>query len=363
MSQSKDLFDDSTMTFWEHLEILRTHLILAIIGVGLCMIGTLYYGDVIVGWIRQPIDHALRMHKIEAKEDVAPMPAFSWGWFKKQSGLDVMDQVDPIEKRRSEVQPIATDSKDDQTVTIKVLPSELVNVLHAADPERYPQANPKEDEQAVNLRIAAPEFTELTRVIDITSRPVTLNVQEAFMMYMTVSALAGLIIASPWVIYQMWLFVAAGLYPHEKRYVYIYLPMSVFLFIGGCVFCYYCVFPFMLNFLLSFNKSLGLQPQIRMSEWISFALMLPLVFGISFELPLVMLFLERISIFDVQAYREKRRLAILVISFLSMMLTPSADPMSMILMLVPMLGLYELGILMCSWHSKPPQFSDVPSVT
>jgi sec-independent protein translocase protein TatC len=363
MSQSKDLFDDSTMTFGEHLEILRVHLIRAILGVAIAMIATLYYGDVIAGWVRNPIDNALKRYDVSAQDDVGPASTFSWEWFKKQSGLDVMDQVDPVEKRRAEIQPITTASQGDQTVIVKVLPSELIAVLYAADPERFPKAAEKPDEQAVSLRIAAPEFADLTRVVDRTSKPITLNVQEAFMMYMKVSGVAGLIVASPWVIYQLWLFVAAGLYPHEKRYVYIYLPISIVLFLAGCIFCFYCVFPFMLNFLLGFNKMLGLQPQIRISEWISFALMLPLVFGISFELPLVMLFMERISIFDVKAYREKRRLAILVISFLSMMLTPSADPMSMILMLVPMLGLYELGILMCGWHGKPPQFADVPTVT
>jgi sec-independent protein translocase protein TatC len=144
--------------------------------------------------------------------------------------------------------------------------------------------------------------------------------------------------------------VAAGLYPHERKYVYIYLPMSTGLFMGGVLFCFFAVFPFVLNFLLGFNKWLGLNPQIRMSEWISFAVTLPLMFGLSFQLPLVMLFLERISIFEAKDYREKRRMAILVIAVLSMMLTP-ADPTSMIAMMLPLLLLYELGIWMCSWRA------------
>ncbi len=90
------------------------------------------------------------------------------------------------------------------------------------------------------------------------------------------------------------MFVAAGLYPHERKYIYIYLPMSLFLFTGGAVFCFYAVFPFVLKFLLSFNAMLDVNPQIRLSEWINFAVMLPVMFGVSFQLPLVMLFLERI---------------------------------------------------------------------
>lgn len=357
MSNSKDLFDDSTMTFGEHLEVLRVHLIKAIIGLVICMIGCLIVGDRIVAIVRSPIEKALKRYDIKVEDDVANTTAtFSWDWWKQQLGLDVLDE-NPQEVAKQSIKPIDSDKSSGQTVEVAVLPSDLLNVLNSADPERFPKATPKEDEKAVTLRMKSNAFTELDRVIDRTSKPVTLNVQEAFMMYMKVAFIAGLIISSPWVFYQLWLFVAAGLYPHERRYVYIYLPISIVLFIGGCVFCFYCVFPFMLNFLLSFNQMLGLQPQIRLSEWISFAVMLPLVFGISFELPLIMLFLERISIFDVTAYREKRRIAILVISFASMMLTPSADPMSMILMLLPMLGLYEFGIWLCLLQSPKTPFA------
>lgn len=363
MTNAQDLFDDSTMTFGEHLEVLRMHLIRALLGVAICVIVALCYGDRIVAFVRAPIDKALRLYDITPVEDVeGTSGVFSWEWWKRQSGIDVITQVDPGEKRRAEIQSINTGDANDRTIEVKLRPSDLANVLHAADPQRYPKVTPKSDESVVTLPMAAPEFHELERVVDRTSKPITLNVQEAFMMYVKVATVAGLIVASPWVIYQLWLFVAAGLYPHEKRYVRTYLPISVILFLAGCSFCFYCVFPFMLNFLLGFNKMLGLQPQIRISEWISFALLLPLVFGVSFELPLVMLFLERISIFNVQAYREKRRLAILILSFLSMMLTPSADPMSMILMLLPMIALYELGIWMCRRHNDKP-LADVPAIT
>ena len=72
----------------------------------------------------------------------------------------------------------------------------------------------------------------------------------------------------------VWLFVAAGLYNHERRYIYIFLPLSLGLFIAGILFCFFLVFPFVLKFLLSFNSMLGVQPQIRLSEWISFAIIL-----------------------------------------------------------------------------------------
>jgi sec-independent protein translocase protein TatC len=109
--------------------------------------------------------------------------------------------------------------------------------------------------------------------------------------------------------------------------------------------------------LLAFSDSLKFQTQIRIADWIDFAIMLPVMFGISFQLPLVMLFLERLSIFQVKDYREKRRIAILVITILSMILTP-AEPYSMVMMMMPLIFLYEMGILVCQWFPKPKPFDD-----
>ena len=252
---------------------------------------------------------------------------------------------------------LKTDNEFDRTIIVNIMPSELAAALHEYNPGAYPAAKPTsedDEEKPLEIRIAAPEFQQLETVIDRQNQTVTLNVQEAFMTYLKVAFIAGLLIASPWVFREIWLFVAAGLYPHERKYIYIYLPMSLFLFTGGAVFCFYAVFPFVLKFLLSFNAMLDVNPQIRLSEWINFAVMLPVMFGVSFQLPLVMLFLERISVFEIADYREKRRMAILVIAFLSMILTP-ADPMSMLLMMFPLTLLYELGIILCGFKAHKPE--------
>ncbi|MEQ9066602.1 MAG: twin-arginine translocase subunit TatC, partial [Gimesia chilikensis] len=142
------------------------------------------------------------------------------------------------------------------------------------------QENPTAENKALQ-KILQDYQHRINNIEDTMAEPVTLAVQEAFTtIYLKVSFVAGLVLASPWVIYQIWLFVAAGLYPHERKYVYIYLPISIFLFLGGALFCFYAVFPFVLNFLLGFNKLLGVNPQIRLSEWISFAITLPLMFGL-----------------------------------------------------------------------------------
>src|SRR5205807_2007567 len=117
----------------------------------------------------------------------------------------------------------------------------------------------------------------------------TLNVMEGFMVYIKVCAFTGLVISSPWVFWQIWAFIAAGLYPHEKKYVHKYLPISLGLFLAGVLLCEFMVIPKAIQALLWFNEWLGLEPDLRLNEWLSFALLLPLVFGLSFQTPMVML--------------------------------------------------------------------------
>ena len=222
------------------------------------------------------------------------------------------------------------------------------------DREKGPDAEtePAPPESAVAVRVYAPEFAKLQRLIKNADKAKTFKVEEAFMSYLKVVVVFGLVFSSPWILWQAWLFVAAGLYPLERKYVYRYFPMAGLLFIAGAIFCFKIVLPFVLSFLLGFNANLNVDPQIRLSEWISFATLLPLMFGISFQLPLAMLLLERIGIFDVPGYRENQRLAILVIAIISMLLTPS-DPQSMLAMMIPLVVLYQFGILLCGWKVAP----------
>ncbi len=188
----------------------------------------------------------------------------------------------------------------------------------------------------------------------------SLGPYETFMIWLKAAVVAALVIASPWVFYQLWIFVAAGLYPHEKRYVYIFLPISLGLFLGGVALCFFYVLPIVLEFLFVFNRWAGVDPDMRLSDWFGFALLLPVAFGASFQLPLVMLFLERIGIFTIESYLSQWRMAVLVIFVLSMLLTP-ADPGSMLLMAIPLTGLYFGGILMCRWMPRTRNpYGEVP---
>jgi sec-independent protein translocase protein TatC len=178
-----------------------------------------------------------------------------------------------------------------------------------------------------------------------------LNAQEAFMIWMKAALVTGLVLASPYVFYQVWIFVAAGLYPHEKNYVYIYLPISVLLFFGGAALAFVFVFDPVLDFLFLFNKGMNADFDPRIGEWLGFVLILPIGFGLSFQLPLVMLFVNRIGLVSIETYIAQWRVAILTIFVVAMVLTP-ADPISMLLMAGPLCFLYLLGILMCKYMPR-----------
>lgn len=340
MATEKDLFDDSTMTFGEHLEVLRFHLIRAILGLVVCVIISLIYGEALVRLIREPVDRALRRANFTNVQDstkhVSLLDSFKRQWMPPDtSAADLPENAPPVtqEARR--------------TITLEVPALELADQLHQAAPDAYPAPPEVLKDKLLTLHVQSEAFLQFRTGIDKIDRPVTLNVQEAFVTYMKVSFVAGLIMASPWVFYQLWLFVAAGLYPHERRYIYTYLPMSIILFLGGVIFCFYAVLPVVLDFLLSYNKNMELTAQIRISEWISFAIMLPLMFGISFQLPLIMLFLAKINLFTAEQYLAQWRIAVMAIAIISMLLTPTPDPLTMIMMMVPLLLLYAMGIVLC----------------
>src|ERR1700687_812623 len=116
------------------------------------------------------------------------------------------------------------------------------------------------------------------------------------------------------------------------------------------------VIPKAIEALLWFNQWLNVEPNMRLDEWLSFAVMMPLVFGASFQVPLVMLFLERMGILTVADYRSKRRIAIFLMAIFAAVITPTPDVVNFSLLWIPMCLLYELGILLCRYNRRHDEF-------
>lgn len=167
---------------------------------------------------------------------------------------------------------------------------------------------------------------------------------EAFWMYLKISFVAGLVCALPAVFYELWRFVSPGLLKKEKKYFLPFMVSSTTLFAAGAMFCFVIVLPFAMTFLLGYQTK-NLTPMISVGNYIDFCLKFILAFGVIFELPLVIIFLTRFGIVSPKTLAKKRKYAILIAFILAAVLTPTPDAFNQTLMAVPIIILYEVGIL------------------
>jgi sec-independent protein translocase protein TatC len=168
---------------------------------------------------------------------------------------------------------------------------------------------------------------------------------DAFVVYMKVSLISGLIISSPWIFYQLWMFVVAGLYPNERRYVYIAVPFCATLFIAGALFFLFVIASISLRFFIAFGNYLGNEPMWTLQKYISFITILMLVFGIGFQTPVVVYVLNRTGLVSIEALRRSRKYVLLLIVIIAAIATPP-DVVSQITLAIPLYLLFELGILL-----------------
>ena len=167
---------------------------------------------------------------------------------------------------------------------------------------------------------------------------------EAFMLYMKVAALVGLIIAMPVVLYQVWLFVAPGLYSNEKRLALPFVAFATTFFVAGALFSHYVVFPFAWQFFAQFTTDyMTFMP--RIAPTFSMYVRLMLAMGAVFQLPTIVLFLARIGLVTPKFLVKNTKYAILVIFVIAAIITPSADPISQTVVAAPMIVLYGISIV------------------
>ncbi len=329
---SDDLFENTKMTFGEHLEELRQCLFRAVIGLVLAFIIGLFLAGRVVRMVQIPLKAALEEYYVDRTLENLTN---EYPELKESQRKRIADVVARYHLRfeRAFVE---------RSLLERALGKQVREATGAEDDDRLGTALPPPDiSQMQPIRIWRPFTAKIT----------SLNAQEAFLIWVKAAFVTGLVLASPYIFYQLWLFVSAGLYPHERRYVYVFLPISAGLFWAGAALAFFGVFRYVLKFLLAFNASMDIDAEPRISEWISLVLMLPVGFGIAFQLPLVMLFLQRLGIFTIEAYTAHWKIAVLVITVLSMLLTP-ADPMSMLMLGIPLVALYFLGIAFCRWMPR-----------
>ena len=178
-----------------------------------------------------------------------------------------------------------------------------------------------------------------------------LSLVDPLIVRLKVSLVAGFILALPVVVYEVWAFVAAGLYAHERRYVLVFGPASLVLFLVGAALAYFVVLPVGVVVLINQGHLFDLKPLLMLKEYAPFVMWLMFGFGVIFQMPLVVVFLTRIGVVGPAGLARSRRYAILLIVIVAACLTPP-DVFTQIAMAVPMMGLYELSILLSRLVSR-----------
>jgi sec-independent protein translocase protein TatC len=186
----------------------------------------------------------------------------------------------------------------------------------------------------------------LTNVMPEGDHLIFTSLPEMFFTYLKVSFVGGVLLASPVIFYEMWMFVAPGLYKNEKKLVIPFVTISTFLFVGGSLFAYFIVFPFGFRFFLGFSSDfVKALPSVK--EYFSFSLKLLFAFGFVFELPVVIFFLAKLGLVTTAFLKKNRKYAVLLTFIVSAILTPP-DVITQFMMAIPLLTLYEVGI----WVSR-----------
>lgn len=365
-----DIFADTRMSFGDHIDVLRTHLLRAIYGLLIVLIGgfvldfvgdQLGYDYIGVGRpmlkvIADPVEKQVRDFYAQRNEqNLDKLPQLT--------GTPRLSEEELAELNKKVRKDGLTALTDEERQKLLSTPIEMPMVISVEPFKTVFGVEPK-DPGVTELEVKARVYPAYLNYLSTKGEGLlgsrkyltALSAQEGMVVYFKVSLLCGFVLASPWIFYQVWAFVAAGLYPHERAYVYRFLSPSIGLFLAGVLLCQFVVLPGAVRALLGFNMWIDIDPDIRLNEWLSFAILLPLVFGVSFQTPLVMFFLNRIGIFGWEDYWSKWRYAVIVLAFFSALITPTPDAVTMLYLFVPMFGLYVIGVLVCKFF--PPEHEE-----
>ena len=190
----------------------------------------------------------------------------------------------------------------------------------------------------------------LRQVLPEGSKMIFIGAPDVFFTYLKVALLVSLFATSPVTLYEIWAFIAPALYRNEKKVFFGYMLSSIALLLAGGAFAYFVVFPLAFKFFIGFaNEHIQALPAVK--EYLSFALKLLLAFGLSFQIPIVMMILSRLDLMDPDSIAKKRRFVILWIFVFGALLTPP-DAISQVMLAVPMMALFEVGLVLARMGHK-----------
>jgi len=300
------------MSLGDHLEELRARLIMALLGIAVGLAICLFFTKPLIKFLEKPYLEAVQSleptAQVPLRNDANSPAAFSTG-----KHLIFVFTVPALEKLGAE--------------------PGVVSIALSGDPN------------AAAVQGTQIAVTQLPGSGSANSLQ-ALGVAEGFLTYIKVALIAGLVLSSPWVFYHLWMFISAGLYTEERKFVTTAVPLSATLFICGAIFFVVIVAPLSIGFLVKFNKAvLDVTSNFRFGDYISFVTMLMLVFGVAFQTPIAIYLLNRTGLVSTEALRRSRKFVVLIIFIVAAMATPP-DVVSQVTLAIPLYMLFELGIIL-----------------
>ncbi|MEN8128003.1 MAG: twin-arginine translocase subunit TatC [Planctomycetota bacterium] len=316
MSEEETKENLKSMSLGDHLEELRARLILMILGIVVGLIATLFFGTHLVSFLKTPYYNAMKRISMQKSESLPSDPndlSFRNNLVcitVSEHNIHSMKSLKPGDHFLAQVQFYRDDPNNSAFTELKMAPG-----------------NAEFDRRSVKgLR--------------------TLRLQEGMLVYLKVCFVFGFILVCPWVFWQMWAFVSAGLYQHEKKFVHVVVPISALLFITGTVFFMTVVAPLAMSFFMRFDRLINVESDWTLQYYMNFVLMLTLVFGAAFQMPIAIVFAEMMGLVSIENLTKSRKFVILALLFIAAVATPP-DVISQVLLAAPLYVLYEASIVVC----------------
>ena len=330
--ESEPLSDEGTMSFLDHLDELRKRLIRSALFIAIAFVVCWIFSQTIYNFLQVPVLAAMN----EAKREYAPAIAGA-----AVALADLPDETDviftlPIEAKLG-------------GVLISAGTAIPCKVRHDADGKAQLVTGPYWllDERTViekETLIPPKLYQSANAAFGRDNQLVVPTVQGAFNLYIKVSFYAAIFFAVPFLLVQVWGFVAPGLYPHEKKYAAPIIIMASTFFLGGCAFAYYIAFPRAANFLLGVATGGNLRPLVTADEYFDLIIVIMLGLGLVFEIPTVTFFLSRLGLVSPGLLLRVWRYALIVIFIVAAILSPTTDVPNLLVFAAPMMILYFLSV-------------------
>ena len=296
---------EDKLSLVEHLDELRTRIIVCLVVFGACFGVCFWQNDKVIEIVNRPVEKTAFKKNDKTKDPLEQSAIFQQR--QKAADLAIARLSDAIR------------DDDDTSAAVRALAERAAATSRAA---------------------AAAAPAQAAR------RPVTLGIGEPFFATMRVAGYAALLLSLPLLLYQLYAFVLPAFSPRERAVALPLMALVPFLFYGGVLFAYYVVLPNAINFLQNFNDD-QFDILIQAKDLYRFSITVLLLLGALFQIPVAILILTRAEIVSVEQLRRNRRYAVLVIAILAMFL-PGTDPVTMLLMMAPLLVLYEGSILLAA---------------